>query len=289
MNYALDVDLTAPAISDTVDAYWRETPVPVALTASDTRSGVAHTYYSTGANPGAPATEYDPAHKPVLNNGERIRYYAVDVAGNASTPVTSAPAKVDGTTPAPPTLVSMTQNGTSAHIQFTGEPDATFTCVRGASDPAPCSSPVDVTGLAPGTTLFLVLQRDPAGHYSQPLAVPLSVAIGPPPIPPIPPIVIPPTALAGATGGKAFVLVTCPIACSATATATVSVGAKKLGTMSAKLKLAPNVAGRLQLKPSAALKRKLRGRKATVQVTTTIVGSAGAVTKTATLKVSRLR
>src|SRR5262249_38364475 len=124
--------------------------------------------------------------------------------------------------------------------------------------------------------------RDPAGHYSQPLAVPLSVGFPQPP--PITPIGIPPTALAGASGGKAFVLVTCPIACSATATATVSVGAKKLGTMTGKVKLAPNVATRIQLKPSAALKRKLRGRKATVKVTTTIVGSAGSVTTKATLK-----
>ena len=49
--------------------YWHEQPVEVALSASDARSGVAHTYYSTGTSPGTPATEYDPAHKPVLGNG----------------------------------------------------------------------------------------------------------------------------------------------------------------------------------------------------------------------------
>jgi hypothetical protein len=80
------------------------------------------------------------------------------------------------------------------------------------------------------------------------------------------------------------VLVTCPDACSATATATVSVGAKRMGTISSKLQLAANATGRIQLKPSAALKRKLRGRKATVEVTTTITGSAGKVTTKATLK-----
>jgi hypothetical protein len=283
-SFTFSFDLTAPAVSDTVDAYWHETPVEVTLIASDQRSGVAHIYYATGASPGTPATEYDPAHKPVLGNGERIRYFAVDAAGNASAPVTSAPAKVDGTAPATPALRAFTLTGRSAHIEFGGEPDATFTCILGAGEPYACSSPVDLSDLPYGSQLLVVLQRDLAGHYSpQPLAVSLSIAFPPPPIPPLPPLLAP-SALAGASGGKAFVLVACPVACRATAAATVSVGAKKLGTLSGKVQLAAGLTGRIQLKPSAALKRKLRGRKATVKVTTTIVGAAGRVTKTATLK-----
>ena len=98
------VDSTPPATTDNVPAGWVATPVAVSLTASDgTGSGVAHTYYTVGTNPPNPTTAsavYDPSHKPVLANGEEIKYFSVDAVGNVETVRTSIRAKVDRTRPA---------------------------------------------------------------------------------------------------------------------------------------------------------------------------------------------
>jgi hypothetical protein len=68
-------------------------PVAVTLSATDAGSGVTHIYYELGSDPAAPTSrsaEYDPAHKPVLAAGQRLRYFAVDATGNAETPHSSA-------------------------------------------------------------------------------------------------------------------------------------------------------------------------------------------------------
>ncbi len=97
------VDGTAPATTDDVPTKSRTNPVTVTLSATDTDSGVAHTYYTAGADPAAPAQTpadlYDPAHKPVLQDGEKIRYFSVDQAGNAEPDHTSSAAKVDSSQP----------------------------------------------------------------------------------------------------------------------------------------------------------------------------------------------
>lgn len=93
------VDGDAPATADDVPDGWRAQPVPVTLTAADAGgSGVATIHYTTGADPPAPtpgSPAYDPAAKPLLGDGERIRYFAVDEAGNAEGVRSSAPAMVD--------------------------------------------------------------------------------------------------------------------------------------------------------------------------------------------------
>ena len=77
--------------------------VTVTLFGSDPFSGVAKTYYTTGTNPADPTTAsavYDPSHKPVLANGEVIKYFSVN-GGGVNEPVRSSlPAKVDSTPPA---------------------------------------------------------------------------------------------------------------------------------------------------------------------------------------------
>jgi hypothetical protein len=96
-------DTVAPVTADDVPAGYRNGPVTVTLSATDDDTGVAHTYYETGADPAAPTTSstvYDPAYKPVLADGERIRYFSVDGAGNTETAHVSAAAKVDTVAPA---------------------------------------------------------------------------------------------------------------------------------------------------------------------------------------------
>ena len=98
------VDTLAPATTDDVPAAGQQAPVTVTLSASDSPTtpgdyaGVEAIYYEIGANPADPtkaSPRYDAAKKPVLNNGEKIRYFAVDAAGNAETVKTSAAAQVD--------------------------------------------------------------------------------------------------------------------------------------------------------------------------------------------------
>jgi hypothetical protein len=93
-------DNVAPATSDNVsDSAVKDGAVT--LTAIDTGgSGVASIRYLKGiapADPSEPANNpltYNAASKPVLANGEKIRYSAIDRAGNAETAKTSLAAKI---------------------------------------------------------------------------------------------------------------------------------------------------------------------------------------------------
>jgi hypothetical protein len=100
---AAKVDTQAPTTTDDVPAGVRQLPVAVTLSATDSPttqgdfSGVAAIHYEIGSNPADPSTaspRYDPANKPILKNGEKIRYFAVDAAGNAETAKTSSAAQV---------------------------------------------------------------------------------------------------------------------------------------------------------------------------------------------------
>ena len=82
----INVDLTAPTTTDNVPVGFRNAPIPVTLTATDTgAAGVQTTTFeilSAGGTPGATQT-YNPAAKPALANGEKIRYRSTDTLGNA--------------------------------------------------------------------------------------------------------------------------------------------------------------------------------------------------------------
>jgi antitoxin (DNA-binding transcriptional repressor) of toxin-antitoxin stability system len=101
----LVVDTQAPATTDDVPATAAAARVTVSLSATDNGSGVDKTYYTLGAAPAAPSTAstpYDPANKPALNVGEKLRYFSVDVAGNAEAVKTS---RALASTPPPPAPV----------------------------------------------------------------------------------------------------------------------------------------------------------------------------------------
>jgi hypothetical protein len=95
---AAKVDTQAPSSTDDVPAGAQNGPVAVTLGATDNptaaggSAGVAAIHYEIGANPAEPTTaspRYDASKKPILNSGERIRYFAVDAVGNAETAKTS--------------------------------------------------------------------------------------------------------------------------------------------------------------------------------------------------------
>ncbi len=146
------IDTTAPETTDDVPAGYRPAPVAVTLTATDAGSGVAATYFTTGASPAQPTTAstvYDAGDKPVLAGGEAIRYFSVDEAGNAETPRTSAAAQVDTDAPetaadvpsgyrAGPVTVTLTAtdagSGVAATYYTTGAAPATPTTASAVYD-----------------------------------------------------------------------------------------------------------------------------------------------------------
>jgi hypothetical protein len=96
-------DIAAPITTDDVPAGFQNHPVSVTLSATDTGgSGLDKTYYTTGTSPPTPTTSsavYSAASKPTLANGERIRYFSTDHAGNAEAVKSSPAAKVDTAAP----------------------------------------------------------------------------------------------------------------------------------------------------------------------------------------------
>ena len=99
------IDTAAPTTGDDLPAGWQTADVTVTLAADDgTGSGVATTWYTTnGTDPtvGSNATRrrYDAAAKPVLTNGQAIRYASVDNVGNLEAVHTSPAVKVDKNAP----------------------------------------------------------------------------------------------------------------------------------------------------------------------------------------------
>ena len=106
------VDLSAPTTTDDVPATVVGAPVEVTLSATDSGgAAVDKTYYTTGASPADPTTASDvynpaPGQKPVLADGERIKYFSTDTVGNAEAVRTSATVSVRNDPPPDPEPVS---------------------------------------------------------------------------------------------------------------------------------------------------------------------------------------
>lgn len=96
------VDSQAPSTSDDAPTTTVSAAPAITLTATDALSGVASTSYqviSAGGVPG-PILTYSAAAKPVLHNGESLRYFSTDVAGNIESAHTTAPISI--AVPQPP-------------------------------------------------------------------------------------------------------------------------------------------------------------------------------------------
>jgi len=168
---AAKVDLAAPATTDDVDgSAWHPAPVTVTLTAVDAQSGVDATYYTVGTTPATPtaaSAEYDPASKPILDDGERISYFSVDEVGHAEAVMTSDPAKVDARTPDTSIGAAPADPGSDKRppVTFsTTAPDATFECSVDDDAWEPCTSPDrPAADLADGAHTFAVRTISRAG------------------------------------------------------------------------------------------------------------------------------
>ena len=137
---AFSSDNEAPVTTDDVPSSgYSGSPVTVTLSASDTGgAGLNRTYYTTGANPPRPTTSslrYNPNAKPTLADGEKIRYFSTDFAGNLESPHTSSAAHVDTDAPA-----------TTDDVPASGPGSATVTL-----SPSDSGSGVDKTYYTTGT------------------------------------------------------------------------------------------------------------------------------------------
>ena len=129
------VDRTRPSTSDNVPTGPVNQNATVTLSASDTGSGVDKTHYTKGASPPDPTTAsavYSAGAKPVLGNGERIKYFSTDNAGNQESVKTSPVAQVV----VPP---SRPANTSPPRLPASGRVGERVTCNRGAWTGAPSS------------------------------------------------------------------------------------------------------------------------------------------------------
>jgi Ca2+-binding RTX toxin-like protein len=119
-SVAAQVDKAAPSVSDDVPSAVVSHDVTVTLTASDPDSGVDKTRYAIDGTPTGSSPIYDPASKPVLQDGQTISYFSVDKVGNTSATRTSAAAKVEPSPgespPTGPTPAATLCSGQSATI-----------------------------------------------------------------------------------------------------------------------------------------------------------------------------
>ena len=172
-SVAYTEDSSGPATTDDVPAGYVAHDVTVTLTAADSGAGVDKTYYTTGTSPGDPDTSspvYDAADKPVLRDGESIRYFSTDQLGNREAVNASRAAQVDAT--APETRFESSYTSAAGDVTFR----------FGASDPAPssggltyrgrldsdayqpCTSPKTFAGVAAGEHGFDVMAADAVGN-----------------------------------------------------------------------------------------------------------------------------
>ncbi|MBV9212832.1 MAG: hypothetical protein JOZ25_04205, partial [Actinobacteria bacterium] len=122
-NAVAVLDTQAPTTTDDVPTAWVNHAVAVTLTASDPGgSGVDKTYYTTGVSPPDPTASssvYDPTAKPLLQNGEQIKYFSTDKAGNQEPVKTSPAAKVDTQAPTSSASAPSTINSDTIQVTYT--------------------------------------------------------------------------------------------------------------------------------------------------------------------------
>jgi hypothetical protein len=118
------IDRAAPTTTDNVPSAQVTSSVTVTLTATDTGgSGVDKTYYTTdGSAPSLSSSVYNPSSKPVLtSDGQTIRYFSTDKAGNAET-AHSATAHIQTDTTAPTTTDNVDANWHASPVSVTLTP-----------------------------------------------------------------------------------------------------------------------------------------------------------------------
>ncbi len=141
------VDTHAPVTTDDVPATWQSHEVTATLTPTDPDSGVAATYYTTDGS--TPTTASTPYTTPVtLSDGQAIRYFSVDAAGNAESVKTSNAARVDTSAPT-------SQAGAPAYADT-----QTFTVPYSAGDSGSGLKTVELWAKAPGDADYSLYATD---------------------------------------------------------------------------------------------------------------------------------
>jgi lysophospholipase L1-like esterase len=118
-----------------------------------------------------------------------LRTFAVrhfDPATGNRGPAAQASWTVDTVAPAAPVIAGVPTartNATTASIQFSGEPGGTYQCSLNAAPSSPCSSPLQLTGLAEGAYTVAVRQTDAAGNAGPEASASWTVDTTPPPVP----------------------------------------------------------------------------------------------------------
>src|SRR4051794_2069252 len=147
---AAKVDQTPPTTSDDVPATFQANDVTVTLDAVDLGgSGLDKTYYTTnGTPPTTSSSVYNASPPPVLQNGQRIKYFSTDIAGNAEVVHTSAAAQVDGTAPG-------SQAASPAYAK-----QQTFSVPYTAGDGGSGLKKVELWAKAPGASSYSLFAAD---------------------------------------------------------------------------------------------------------------------------------
>ncbi|RFU60941.1 Ig-like domain repeat protein [Bacillus sp. V59.32b] len=110
----VNMDKTAPVTESNVPDTWGNDEIAVTLTATDTGSGVAKTYYSVNGSDYLEGTSFT-VEKEAVNE---ITYYSIDVAGNKEE-VRTAEVKIDKTAPLTESNVSDTWGNSDVAVTLT--------------------------------------------------------------------------------------------------------------------------------------------------------------------------
>jgi hypothetical protein len=138
-SYAFTIDTVAPSTTDNTAAFgsaWSTVSRTVVLTANDATSGVAATYYTTdGSTPTTSSTLYNAATGIVLSSDGAfvVKYFSVDLVGNAETVRISSTVRIDRTAPALSAVAVGLTSG--SNVGYLGQ-GVSATVYAAVSDPA---------------------------------------------------------------------------------------------------------------------------------------------------------
>ena len=118
-DFEVTEDISAPSTTDdtaSVGSAWQTAPVTVALTPTDARSGIAHTYYTTDGSVPTTGSDEGTSIDLTADGVYVIRYFSVDRVGNVE-PVRTAVAtiRIDKTSPSSPSI-TLGESSPFAHV-----------------------------------------------------------------------------------------------------------------------------------------------------------------------------
>jgi hypothetical protein len=130
----ISIDLTAPASSMSAPSTWQTQDVPVTITATDSLSGVAATYYTVDG-----AAQQSGTNFTIPGEGAHtVTFWSVDAAGNTEAAQTGT-VLIDRTAP---TIDGAPDRAANAAGWYNASVTVSFTCSDDTSGVATCADPV---------------------------------------------------------------------------------------------------------------------------------------------------